>query len=68
VQDGEVGVVARGFDEAREHGLRDPLQRLLALVGAPELEGRDPEAVAALLGEVDDEGLVLEDVEEVVGR
>jgi hypothetical protein len=54
-------------DEAREHGLGDPPQRLLALIGAPELEGGDAEAVAALLGDVDDEALVLEDVEEVVG-
>ena len=58
VQHGEVAVLGRGVDEPAEHGAGDPAQRLLARVGGAELEGRDAEAVAALLGQVDDEAAV----------
>jgi hypothetical protein len=68
VEDREVGVVGGGGDEPREDGLRDPAQRVLAQVGRAELVGRDAEAVAALLGQVDDEALVSEDIEQVVRR
>ena len=63
----QVRVVRGGVDEARQDGLRDPSQRFLADVGGADLVRGDAQAVAALLGEVDDEPLVGEDLEQVVG-
>ena len=67
VQHRQVRVVRGGVDEARQDGLRDPSQRFLADVGGADLVRGDAQAVAALLGEVDDEPLVGEDLEQVVG-
>ena len=58
--------MGRGVDQPAEHGAGDPAQRLLARVGRAELERRDPEPVAALLGQVHDEALVAEHPEQVV--
>ena len=60
-------VVGGGGDQAGEDRLRDPAQRVLAHVGAAELVGADAEAVAPLLGQVHDEALVDQHVEQVVG-
>ena len=68
LQHREVGVVGGRGDEPGEHGLRDPAQRVLAQVGAAELVRADPEPVAALLGQVDDEALVDEHAQQVVRR
>ena len=68
MQDGEVGVVCRLVDEAPEQRAGHALQRRLALVRGPELEGRDAEAVAALLGQVGDEALLAKHGQQVVGR
>ena len=66
VQDGEVAAVGRAVDQARQHRPRDPLQRRLPRVRRAELEGRDPEAVAALAREVHDEPLRAQHREQVV--
>ena len=68
VQDGQVRAVADGVDERREMTAGDPLQRLLPRVAAADLERRDAEAVAVLVGEVDDEAFLDHRVDQVVGR
>ena len=55
-------------DEVGEQPAADPLQRLLAAVAAADLERRDAEAVAVLVGQVDDEALLDHRAEQVVGR
>jgi hypothetical protein len=66
VQHREVAVVRAGVDEPAQHGAGDPAQRLLARVGRAELERREPEPVAPLLGQVDDEALLAQHGEQVV--
>ena len=66
VEHGEVAVVGGGVHEPAEHRAGDPAQRLLARVGRAELERRDAEPVAALLGQVHDEALVAQHREQVV--
>ena len=66
MEHGQVAVVRGGVDEPAEHGAGDPAQRLLARVGGAELERRDPEPVAALLGQVHDEALVAQHGQQVV--
>jgi hypothetical protein len=68
VQDGQVSAVPRRVDEARERPTSDALQRFLTGEAAAHLEGGDPEAVALLVLEVDDEALGDHRVDQVVGR
>jgi len=68
VQDGEVRGVADRVDQPGQHRPGQPGQRLLARVRAADLEGAHAQAVAALLGQVDDEAGGDELGEERVGR
>ena len=66
--DRQVGRVADPVDQTSERPVRYPLERSLPRVADPHLEGRDAEAVAALLGDVGDESLLDHGVDEVVRR
>jgi hypothetical protein len=59
--------VADHLDEPGEHRTGEPGQRFLAGVGAADLDGAHAEAVAPLLGQVDDEAGVDQLGEQVVG-
>ena len=50
VQDGEVAAVPGAVDEGGERTAGDPAQRLLPGVAGADLEGRDAEAVAPVVG------------------
>ena len=54
VQHGQVGTVAGAVDQSHEGPAREALQGLLAGVSAADLEGRDAQPVAMLVGEVGD--------------
>ena len=66
VQDREVGTVTGLVDELRQRTACDALQGLLPAVAAPDLEGSNPQTVATVLGEVDDEPFSDHDVHQVV--
>ena len=64
---GEVRALARAVDELREQRPAEPGERLLPRVAAAELERRDAESPAPLVGQVHDEAVLLERREQVVG-
>ena len=68
MQHGQVGGLADLVDERGQRPPGDPLQRLLPGVAGADLERGDADAVALLLGQVDDEALLDHGGQEVVGR
>ena len=68
VQHGQVRRLADAVHQGGERPAGQALQGFLARVAAAELERRQPEAVAVLVGEVDDEAFLDHRVEQVVRR
>jgi hypothetical protein len=63
-----MGRVTDPVDECRQRTVRDPLQGRLPRIADAHLEGRDAQAVAALLRDVRHEALLDHRVDEVVCR
>ena len=68
VRHSEVRRLPDAVDERGQRAVRDPLERGLPRVPDADLEGRNPQAVAPLLGDVGDEALLDHRVDQVVGR